>query len=78
MRLISWNCRGLGNLRSVRDLNYLVEVHKPSILFLMETKIQKYQMEMIRSRLGFKNLFSVEGVGKSGGLVVLWDDESRL
>lgn len=56
----------------------MVEVHKPSILFLMETKIQKYQMEMIRSRLGFKNLFSVEGVGKSGVLVVLWDDETRL
>lgn len=37
MKIISWNCRGLGNARAVRALGDLVKSHKPNILFLLET-----------------------------------------
>lgn len=37
MRLLFWNCRGLGNPRSVRELHLLKE-NFPSLVFLSETK----------------------------------------
>jgi endonuclease/exonuclease/phosphatase family metal-dependent hydrolase len=72
MSLISWNCRGLGNLRTVRDLYQLVKEKRPNFLFLMETKRNKIKMEVIRSQLGYAGMFVVDPVGKSGGLALLW------
>jgi hypothetical protein len=41
----------------------------------METKLRKMKMEQIRCKLGFKNSFVVESIGKSGGLALLWGEE---
>ena len=38
MKILSWNCRGLGNQRAVDVLSHLVREKAPKILFLMETK----------------------------------------
>ncbi|XP_040996152.1 uncharacterized protein LOC121242341 [Juglans microcarpa x Juglans regia] len=78
MRLLSWNCRGLGNPRTVRDLSMLVKIHKPSILFLMETKLQKKNLDGLKLKLGFKYLFSVDSVGRSGGMVLLWAEDVHI
>jgi hypothetical protein len=75
MTILSWNCRGLGNLRTVRDLCRMVKEKRPSMVFLMETKLRKDKMEVIRYKLGFKCMFVVDCVGKSGGLALLWGDE---
>jgi hypothetical protein len=37
----------------------------------METKLQKNKMEMIRTKIGFKNLFVVESVGKEWRLGII-------
>lgn len=78
MSLLSWNCRGLGNLRTVRDLHNLVKDKKQSFLFLMETLSKKNQLEKVRSRLGFDGLFVVDPVGKSGGIALLWKEANTL
>ena len=39
MNCLSWNCRGIGNSRTVRALHSLVQQYNPNIVFLMETKI---------------------------------------
>lgn len=54
------------------DLTLMVKVKKPSILFLMETKMHNSKLEMIKHSLGFNCLFTVEGVGISGGTTLLW------
>jgi len=38
MKIISWNCQGLGSPLTVQALTALVAKEKPNILFLMETK----------------------------------------
>jgi ribonuclease HI len=78
MSLISWNCRGLGNLRTVRDLNQMVKDKKPNFLFLIETISSKKRMEGLRVRLGFEGLFVVEPVGRSGGLALFWKNMDDL
>jgi exonuclease III len=75
MSIISWNCRGLGNLRTVQDLRQMVKEKRPWMVFLMETKLRKNRMDVVRYKLGFPNLFVVDSIGKSGGLALLWGDE---
>jgi hypothetical protein len=75
MSLLSWNCQGLGNPRPVRDLHRLVEKKKPGLVFLMETKLRALRMETIKAKLGFGSIFTVDSVGRSGGLALLWNDE---
>jgi hypothetical protein len=41
----------------------------------METKLRKEKMELIHCKLGFKNLFVVDSVGKSDDLALLWGEE---
>jgi exonuclease III len=78
MNLISWNCRGLGHPRAIRDLCQKVKEKRPTILFLMETKCGKNKMEVIRSKLGFEGSFEIELMGRSGGLALLWKEAGRL
>jgi hypothetical protein len=74
MSILSWNCRGLGNHRSVRDLCRLVKEKRPSLVFLMETKMLSKCLEKIRLKIGFGNVFGVDSVGRSGGLALFWND----
>jgi exonuclease III len=41
MKILSWNCRGLGKPSAVRDLRQLIKTHQPDLIFLSETKLQK-------------------------------------
>jgi hypothetical protein len=78
MILLSWNCRGLGNPRTVRDLCRMAKEKKPDVVFLIETKCRNAKMEKIRVKLGFECAFVVEAVGKSGGLALLWKEKNFL
>ncbi|XP_031124166.1 uncharacterized protein LOC116026880 [Ipomoea triloba] len=72
MSTLSWNCRGLGNPRTVREVVDLVSRKKPEFVFLMETKVGRIHAERLRVKLGFEGLFYVESVGLSGGLALFW------
>ncbi|VFQ84628.1 unnamed protein product [Cuscuta campestris] len=72
MSIISWNCRGLGNLRTVQEVAELVFSKKPDFVFLMETKGARDKAEVLRVKIGFEGLFAVDSVGASGGLALLW------
>jgi exonuclease III len=78
MTLLSWNCRGLGSPRAVRDLCQLAKENKAHILFLMETKCSKARVEVVRVKLGFAGAFTVDHVGRNGGLALLWKEEGEL
>jgi hypothetical protein len=78
MTLLSWNCRGLGSPQAVRDLCQLAKENRARILFLMETKCSKVRIEMVRVKLGFTGAFTVDPVGRSGGLALLWKEEQEV
>ena len=73
MSILSYNCRGLGQPRTVQVLTDLVKHKKPSFVFLMGTLCYRNQLEGLKNKLGFENLFVVDRVGRSGGLALLWD-----
>jgi hypothetical protein len=78
MILLSWNCRGLGNPRTVRDLCHLVKTKQPSLLFLMETISERQKLERLWVQLGFVGMFAMDPVGRSGGLALFWKEDTGL
>ncbi|VFQ64830.1 unnamed protein product [Cuscuta campestris] len=72
MSTLSWNCRGLGNPRTVREVVDLVSSKKPDFVFLMETKVNREHAERLRIKIEFEGLFYVDRTGLGGGLALLW------
>ncbi|KAK4389704.1 hypothetical protein Sango_2307400 [Sesamum angolense] len=66
MKLIVWNCQGLGFPWTVQVLNKLIRLHNPALVFLSETKCKKRKYEILKEKL---NLFGVniDSQGKGGG-----------
>lgn len=78
MSFLSWNCRGLGNPSTVQVLVDLVHQRKPVVIFLMETLVNNYKMQGIKTKLGWHGCFTVEPVGRGGGLALLWKEETKV
>lgn len=74
MSCISWNARGLGNPRAFRDLRRLVAERRPSLLFLCETKQSASQCQRWKCLLNFEGHFTVDPVGRRGGLMLLCNE----
>jgi hypothetical protein len=56
----------------------MVKDKKPKMVFLMETKMSNKRVDFLKRKLGFENLFEVDSVGRSGGLVLLWKNDIRV
>lgn len=67
MKLIAWNCRGLGNAPAVRGLLNCQKSKDADVLFLSETKSDEKKMITLRRKLGMENMEVVECEGKGGG-----------
>lgn len=44
-------------------------------MFLIETKLQSFKFERIRSRVGFSGCFVVNPIRRKEGLALLWKEE---
>ena len=78
MKILAWNCRGLGAARAVQEMAKLVRFFRPKLLFLSETKRTSNEMSWLRCRWGFDHCFSVNCQGRSGGLALLWRKEVKV
>lgn len=78
MKLLCWNCRGLGQASTVRTARDLVRQHGANLIFLMETRCCLNKLRDLGLNLGFKFYSGVDPVGSSGGLWVAWDGKYLL
>ncbi|XP_042939567.1 uncharacterized protein LOC122274609 [Carya illinoinensis] len=78
MKIISWNCRGIGNPRTVQDLCLLTRENKANMVFLIETMSKASKLERLKRRLGMEGCFVVESVGKKGGLALYWRNSEEV
>lgn len=76
MKLVSWNCRGLGNPAKIDAVKDLLQSEPSDILMLQETKIVGQALLEISKTKWKKNTgIAVNARGSSGGLATLWREE---
>ena len=68
MSCLSWNCRGLGNAATVKELREFAKSATPTVLCVLETQVHKSWVEGLKKTLGYDNAFAVSSNGCSGGL----------
>ena len=78
MRVLCWNCRGLGIDSTVRRLKEIHHKYLLDIICLSETKQQDDYIRDVGAQLGFLSYATVPPVGSSGGLVVFWNSNVQL
>ena len=78
MNCLAWNCRGLGNPRTVQELARMVRAQDPSVVFLIETWQDEGPLERLRCNLQFANKFVSNSRNKGGGLCMFWKQEVNL
>ncbi|XP_019158886.1 PREDICTED: uncharacterized protein LOC109155714 [Ipomoea nil] len=80
MSILSWNCRGLANPKTGREIMDLVSKKKPEFVHLMETMVDRSHVERLRVKLGFEGGFGVDSMRRKGGMGFLWakNNSARL
>jgi len=78
MKIISWNCQGLGNPLTIQELRALIALERTSIVFLIETKNKATMVESICRKLQFQHFFLENPTGIAGGLALMWNEEVTL
>ncbi len=78
MNCLVWNCRGLGNPRSIQELTELVRSKDPEAVFMIETWLDDDRLEKIRCKLSFANKLVVPRRNRGGGMVLFWKRELAL
>lgn len=56
MKILVWNCRGLGSSRAVRSLLDVQRQVRPDVFFLSETHLSKAKAEKVKRRVGFDHM----------------------
>lgn len=72
MKVLSWNPRGLGNPRDIRNLHELITKEDPDAVFMQETKVRASYFSSLKFLFEFHYCFAVDWVGLGKCLVVLW------
>ena len=78
MSLLVWNCCGLKNPRTVKELGDYIRAKDPTVVFLTETWADSARLDQVLRNFDFKNKWSIESGNRGGGLVLLWKEEIKI
>ncbi|XP_027067675.1 uncharacterized protein [Coffea arabica] len=78
MRIVVWNCQGVGSPLTVPQLREVNNLSSPSIFFLSETKNRKSVIDRIARRLRLDNNVTVEAMNRAGGMALLWTKDTQI
>ena len=70
-KLLSWDCGGAGDLKFMQAMKGLIQLHKPSIVVLIDPKACGTNAYGIIKEIGF----SADPVGLTYGIWVFWQEE---
>ena len=77
MKLVSWNCRGLGHSSKAEVVNDLIRMASPDVLMLQETKIDEDSLLPITCKRWKTNVGKVvSAIGSASGISTLWAENS--
>ncbi|KAL4298005.1 hypothetical protein GQ457_12G013580 [Hibiscus cannabinus] len=73
MKILSWNCRGLGSPATVQSLGSFIAQHDPNLVFLCETRLKQSSSSRIQHALNMNGCFVVDYGNGCTGLMILWN-----
>ena len=74
MKIVSWNCRGMGSRAKEEAIRSLIRFESPDILLIQETKMEENIFLHIDKKLWKKSEGqAVSARGASGGLGTIWN-----
>ncbi|KAL0402472.1 UNVERIFIED_CONTAM: hypothetical protein Slati_4277100 [Sesamum latifolium] len=77
MKLLVWNCQGLGSPWTVHALDEIIRLHDPVLVFLSKTKCKWRKCENLKEKYNFFGV-NVDSQGKGRGLILLWRKDVNL
>ena len=78
MNLLVWNFRGLGNLRTEKELVNILRAKDPSVMFIAETWADEVRLDRTLSYINFDQKWVVPRSTRGGGLVLFWKNSINL
>jgi endonuclease/exonuclease/phosphatase family metal-dependent hydrolase len=78
MNTLAWNCRGVGGSRKHQFIASLLRSTRSNVAFVAETKRSLRRSKNILQHFPLPNYEIVPSRGRSGGLWLLWDDNTNL
>ena len=78
MKIMAWNVQGAKKHQIREEVRVLKQVHKPDLLFLIETMVSEQTTRKIIVQLGFDHFDFVSPHNHSGGIWVLWNNVNIL
>lgn len=73
LKLVSWNCRGLSNPRTMDRIKDLMRSYKPDFICLLETKLSSHRIHSFCVKFNRSWAWAaIPSLGLSGGILVLW------
>ncbi|XP_075656619.1 uncharacterized protein LOC142626791 [Castanea sativa] len=78
MNLLVWNCCGLGNLRTEKELGNIIRAKDPSVVFLAETWADEVRLERVLHSIDFDHKWEVCSGRRDGGLVLFWKKDVHV
>jgi hypothetical protein len=78
MKVLSWNCQGLGNPKTVRALQKLIATNHPDLIFIMETQLHTISNKFKAKFAASYNLYDIDCVlngdrGRARSILFLWN-----
>jgi len=74
MKVISWNIQGAEKSQVTQEVKILAKIHKPDIVFLLETVVYDQNISKILPQMGFDHFDYISPNNHSGGIAVLWSN----
>lgn len=78
MKTLAWNCRGMQSATEDRELLDLQGRVRADVVFLSESHLNKAKAEDLKVKLGFDFFHLVESDGRSGGLVMFYNQSNEV
>lgn len=72
--ILFWNCRGAGSPKTLSHLLDMIKCHRPSIVALLETRVQSDKVATMLDRTHLTDFMAVEARGFAGGIWLAWDN----
>lgn len=78
MKILVWNCQGVGGPLTVSSLKEQTKLHTPDMVMLLETKTRSCRYGYLRKVLGMDFMHAVDAKGVSGGLCLFWKEAQQV